>query len=148
MSMNEVRASDRRWKLIGRGAVLGLAIGSITGSLAAGLPEVFAGVAPPLPYFAGGAVVGALFGLISGFLAAALSLTAQSFSRRWRPALCKAATGLAAFIGTLLPFMIFGPAVFVDVRSWWMTAVIRGAGWVAIPLSQRYLRRYPIGPST
>ncbi|WP_262103465.1 hypothetical protein [Arthrobacter sp. Marseille-P9274] len=140
--------SDRRWKLIGRGAVLGLAIGSITGSLLAGLSEIFFDTdVPPLPYFIGGAVVGGLLGLCSGFLAAVLSLIAESFSRRWRQALRKAATGLAAFIGTLLPFTLFGPTVFVDLQSWWMTAVIWGAGWAAIPLSQRYLRRYPIRPA-
>jgi hypothetical protein len=61
-----MRSSGRRWFVLGRGALRDMAIGAVTGSLLAGLSELFfdAGI-PALPYFIGGAITGRLPGLAS-----------------------------------------------------------------------------------
>lgn len=131
---------DRRWKLIRRGTCLGLCLGGVSGSLLAGLSELLYGVVPAFPYFLFGGVLGAVAGTICGFLAAMLSLTAERAVRRWPKSIRALVVGLAAFAGTMLPFLGFlGPDLF-DVGGTW---VLWTGGLAAVPLASWFLHRVP-----
>lgn len=131
---------NRPLKLMVRGAVAGLCLGALTGSLLAGLGELLYGAVPALPYFVFGAIFGGVIGAACGFLSAVLALVAEHAASRWPKAARTVLIAAAAFTGVMAPFLgFFGPDLF-DLASTW---VLWAGGLAAAPLALWMLHRHP-----
>lgn len=123
-----------------RGAVTGLCLGALAGSLLAGLGELLYGAVPAFPYFVFGAIFGGLIGTVCGFVSAVLSLIAEHIARNWPWPARIALVGAAAFTGVMAPFLgFFGPDLFGLGSTW----VLWAGGLAAAPLALWMLHRHP-----